>query len=237
VAVQLEKITRRILGKIPNDHPDRSFIEGLLLTLEGYNEKTFFPKLKAERARQVGIFIKLGFHKELGLKEREYRDSLPMFTHQPEEFRGKFDYPVLVETRIPLERQCALAGISQQLSEWSTNHLEFCDWSVGGYLTPSEPYVTWMHDGSRNLKLTVREVRKRLVANERGATVLEGVSLFLAHPHIWQYHHVDLPGTAVKGFLMEAAPFLESTETCIKLAFAPIDSPTSRHGSATCGRE
>ena len=102
--------------------------------------------LGAEWSRQTQRFIDLGFHEELGLSEQEYLDSLPRFGLQPESFKGRFDIPLIVETKIPVVRQCKLAGIDYYLEG-----LKVCDWpgDPQGYITPEKPYFTWVQDGSR----------------------------------------------------------------------------------------
>src|SRR3989338_906364 len=73
--------------------------------------------LDAEWQRQAQNYLSLGFHKEAGFEEtaegkQAFLDSLPKFEPQPEEYRGKFDMPLLVIKKIPWERQAELAGIS-----------------------------------------------------------------------------------------------------------------------------
>ena len=141
--------------------------------------------LENEWLRQTRKYIKLGFHKELNLSKKEYLDSLPKFGPQPENFKGRFDIPVMVETRISVERQCELAGIDYLLGS-----LSCIDWpnDPQGYKTPKKPYITWMQDGAKNLREKVEIVREKLAKDERGATIFDGIAFYLAQPKSLKDH-------------------------------------------------
>lgn len=186
--------------------------------------------LEKERQRQIDRFIELGFHKELGMTERKYKDSFPQITPQPERFRGRFDIPILVEPRISPEIQCQKLGIIHFLSD-----LPIKDWSgdIKGYKTPQIPYVTWMQDGTKNLGLSVAFVRKTLAEDARGATIYDGLALFAAHPNILKSRYIDLPGTQVGSAY---APFLHSWSGRPELRYGLVGYAHSNYGSASCGR-
>ena len=159
------------------------------------DEEKIVSLLSAEWERQVNKYIKLGFHKELNLSKEEYRDSLPKFTPQPEAYKGRFDIPVLVETRIPVNKQAKLAGLMYGLDGFKVR-----DWENDpkGYKTPEIPYTTWMQDGRNYRKWTVENFQLNMAEDERGATEFDGVDLFIKNPKVLRHHFIDLPGTSVE---------------------------------------
>jgi len=205
--------------------------EGLVpkkLPLEKDEEKAD-RDLSIEWERQVKGYFKLGFHKELNLSEEEYRDSLPKFTPQPEAYKGRFDIPVLVETRIPVKKQAELAGLRYYSAE------AVRDWEDDpkGYQTPETPYITWMQDGRNYRKWTVDNFRRAMAEDERGATEFDGVALFIKNPKILQHHSIDLPGTSV-GSVRAACLLLWFDEPGLRAYLVGNAHPN--FGSASCGR-
>lgn len=150
--------------------------------------------LEEEWQRQAGRFIKLGFNRELDLSAKKYLASLPKFEPQPESFSGRFDIPVLVETRIAPSRQADMAGLPYYFGG-----LNIRDWESdpSGYRTSISPYTVWMQDGKKNLGRSVKGVRKTLKPDERGATEYDGVALLIANPTVLKDHYIDLPGASV----------------------------------------
>src|SRR5262249_42448227 len=59
----------------------------------------------------VAIYVELGFPAMLSMSEEEYRASLPAFAPQPAGYRGRFDVPLVIETRRPWEELATPAGI------------------------------------------------------------------------------------------------------------------------------
>lgn len=186
--------------------------------------------LNAEWQRQTQGFIELGFHTELGLSEEKYLESLPRFEPQPEQFKGRFDIPVIVETRIPVKRQSELTRLPYFLEG-----LEVVDWlgDPKGYKTPKIPYFTWLQDGAKNINRSVRDVRATFAEDERGATEFDGISLYIAHPEILKDHFIDLPGTTVGS---HDAPFLFLWLDRPGLYCLDVGFPGSEFSSASCGR-
>lgn len=187
--------------------------------------------LEAEWLKQAKKYIKLGFHKELDLSKEDYLNSLPKFEPQPENFKGRFDIPLIVETRIPIKRQCELVGI-----DYSLGSLPCVDWSgdTKDYKTPKKPYVTWMQDGTKNLDKSVEGVREEFTEDERGATVFDGLALYIARPKILEHHFIDLPGTKVGP---RYAPFLGLWLGRPELDHRSVGSTYSRYFSSSCGRD
>ncbi|HSX40044.1 MAG TPA: hypothetical protein VLF68_00335 [Candidatus Saccharimonadales bacterium] len=186
--------------------------------------------LRAEWQRQAERYVESAFHAELGLSEEDYLASLPKFAEQPENFRNRFDTPVLVETRINSARQAELAGLGFYLGG-----LSVADWKDSqGYKTPDAPYATWMQDGKKNLGRSVRDVRATLGPDERGATLADGIALYITHPEILKDHYVDLPGTSVGSAY---APFLCRWDDRPEVDCSGVGYAASDFGSASCGRE
>lgn len=133
------------------------------------------------------------FAQELGYKtEGEYIASLPKFESQPEQFKGRFDIPVIVETRLPLDKMLGKAGISVYFDT-----KEIKDWDENRFKTPKLPYTAWLADGRRNLKKPVRDVRKNLASDERGGTLYDGIALYLRKPNILRDNFLNFPGSKV----------------------------------------
>lgn len=191
--------------------------------------ETPFLDLEAEWTRQSQRFIELGFPTELGLSDSVYLESLPRFTSQPEQFKERFDIPVVVETRIPVIRQSKLAGVNYFLKG-----LEVKDWKKDPrkYKTPDDPYTTWMQDGKKNLNITVKNVRNYFAKDERGATEFDGIALYITHPEIIKDHGIDLPGTLVGS---DRAPYLRLWDGGAELRCSHVDLADPDFGSASCG--
>lgn len=194
------------------------------------DEEKINDHLSAEWEGQVKKYIRLGFHKELNLSKEEYRDSLSKFTLQPENYKGRFDIPVLVETRIPVNRQAKLAGLYYYL-----DGLEVRDWEYDpkGYKTPETPYVTWMQDGRNYCSSAVKNFRQNIAEDERGATEFDGVALFIKNPKVLQHHSIDLPGTSVGS---DGAAYLSLWLVGPGLYAFHVGLAGPFFGSASCGR-
>ncbi|GAA1857511.1 hypothetical protein GCM10009836_42150 [Pseudonocardia ailaonensis] len=136
--------------------------------------------LDGELARQAAGYVALGFHRELGLTEAEYVASLPRFAPQPPEYRGRLDVPLLVETRIPWERQADLAGITRSVGTRTTTFVPIDE----RHREPAGPYTAWFAWFGQRFPDPVApdEARAELAADERGGSVLELVAQHVAHP-------------------------------------------------------
>lgn len=186
--------------------------------------------LNTEWEKDVERYLSLGFHKKLGLSPEGYITSLPKFTPQPEVFKGRFNTPILVETRIAPVILTRLIDITYPLG------IKAVDWEGDpkGYKTPKNPYTTWIQDGTINLRVPVAEVRKNLADDERGATELDGIALFIKDPEILKHHSIDLPGT---DFPPNFGAYLSLDCGTPGLCLSYLTRPNDNWGSATCGRE
>lgn len=196
-------------------------------------EKNSVIDLSKEWERQAGKYVQLGFHTELGLTEEAYCASLPKFEIQPETFVGRFDIPVLVETRVSPNRQAELVGFIYHLGG-----KRVVDWKQDPktYKTPKAAYTVWMQDGKKNLNKSVREVRKAFAPDERGATLHDGIAFVIVNPpDEYKSHAIDLPGTSIDS---GDAPVLGFGFTNGRLmVFCNYVGDASPYfGSASCGR-
>lgn len=156
--------------------------------------------LEIEWRDQAQRFIQLGFHNELGLSEAEYLDSLPKFEPQPEEYRGRFDVYLLVETRIPWERQAELAGIV--VSEYLRSRIkEIREWEGNNSKTPNVPYTGWFNNWGQRFASQIRpfDARDQLAQDECGGGLFEGVAQQVHHPKVTlSGKYFDLIGYSVE---------------------------------------
>jgi hypothetical protein len=161
---------------------------------KGVNPDAFnAASLERKWLEKANRFIELGFHKELNLTPEEYLESLPKFTSQPENFKGRFNTQAIAETRIPKRRQCQLGGI-----DYTPEGLSGKDWTDDSqiYKTPRAPYVFWTNEGQRKVNKSTQDVRAELALDERGGTSLEAISLYIFKPNLKS--SLILPGTAIK---------------------------------------
>lgn len=140
--------------------------------------------LEDEWQRQSQRFVGLGYHEELGLTEEAYLASLPKFEPQPEDYRGRFDVPLLVETRNPWEKQAQIAGIN--VSDYLRSMVnETRPWNDGSR-APDAAYTGWFNNwGQRFIdKIAPFDARKQLKQDECGGGPFEGIAMQVAHPEL-----------------------------------------------------
>lgn len=159
-------------------------------TIKIYPEISLEEEWKRQAQKLAGFFAK-----ELEFKTpEEYIATLPEFEPQPENWKGRLDTPVLVETRISVKRQCEIAGI-----QYLSDGLNKTDWNKKrkDYKTPTCPYKAWLDDGRNHMDRKPSDARSNLKVDELSGTELEGVALYISNPKILEHHYLDLPGTAV----------------------------------------
>lgn len=166
---------------------ERSSLQEALKGLEAiYTSEEF---LSAEWQRQGQNFLRLGFHTEIGYEDtnegrQEYLDSLPKFEPQSEEYRGTFDKPLLVEKRIPWEKQAELAGIDisdnlranlDQTQRWEGSHSNAPE---------DKPYSGWFNNWGQRFVDKIRPIdaRDQLTTDEIGGDPFEGIAQEIHHP-------------------------------------------------------
>lgn len=170
------------------------------------------------------------FAKELKFEtHEEYIATLPKFEPQPDEYRGRLDIPVIVETRVPLRRMLELSGI---VSYFDVDSIE--DWEKGDFETPEAPYLTWLNDGYSNLNESVSKVRESLKADERGGNIHDGIALYLRDPQILDEYYWDLPGSQVGS---DRAPSLARWRGQTRLSRYFVDAEVPFYGSVVAGKK
>ena len=162
--------------------------------------------LQAEWQRQSQRFVRLGYHIDLGLTEEAYLASLPKFEPQPEEYKGRFDVPLLVETRSPWEKQAQNASIN--VSDYLRSMVnETRPWNDGSR-APDSAYTGWFNNwGQRFIeKIAPFDARKQLKKDELGGGPFEGIAIQIAHPEIARSgKYFDLIGYNVES---DGVPYL-----------------------------
>ena len=197
IETRLQSYTVEKLIRLSPTHPDRVAIEemaqavgsNLILPIERLplvlKPTTAELDLYELWLEQTQRYIDLGFHTELSLTKKEYLDSLPEFGPQPEEYIGRLDVPLLVEPRIPWERQAELAGID--VTEYLRSRIEETGgWEGNHSKTPDVPYTDWFNSWGQRFTKPIRpfDARAQLAPDESGAGLFEGIALQVHHPEI-----------------------------------------------------
>jgi hypothetical protein len=133
--------------------------------------------------------------------------------------------------KIPARDQAESAGVDYHLKDLVR------DWEKDprGYRTTYGVYMTWMQDGWKNRGRSVENVRMTLDPVERGATIYDGIGLYIARPNILTEHSVSLPGTSVKLNSAAYLRLLDGRRPQMSDTFTKFTNPM--FGSATCGRD
>ncbi|GAA1835720.1 hypothetical protein GCM10009836_12690 [Pseudonocardia ailaonensis] len=139
--------------------------------------------LDAEWRRQVDGLVAAGFAAELGMSGPDYVASLPRFAAQPAAYRGRFDAPVVVETRIPWRRQYELTGI--RVSPFMAFFPEPVPWHPDSAHREA-PYAAWFTRWGRRFPgpTSPDDARAALAPDEVGANLQEGGAVLHAHPEL-----------------------------------------------------
>jgi hypothetical protein len=138
--------------------------------------------LAAERARIIAAFIAVGFHEHLGLDAADYAASFPAIAKQSEQYRGRFDLPLLVETRISWREQAALVGIALGGGQLNLDYVPLNE-RTAVLPAPYAGWFTWW--GQRfDAPITADDARAALADDEVGANLNELIALHVAHPEL-----------------------------------------------------
>lgn len=188
-----------------------------------YPKVSLDAECQGQTQRLAGLFAK-----ELGLTEEEYTATLPKFVPQPEQFKGRFDVPIIVETRVPLKRMLELAGI---VTYFDVDSIK--DWKEGKFATPKTPYTVWVNDGTSNRNKSVKTVRESLKADERGANTHEATALYLKDPKILDKYYLDILGSQVGS---GSAPYLARWDGQPELHRHFVAHGDPHYGSVVAGK-
>jgi hypothetical protein len=198
--------------------------------------------LELELKQQAKRYMELGFHRELGLTEQEYLESLPKFFTQPESYKGRFDTPLLVETRIPAARLADLSSFEDPNyyapGGW---YLDLLDWEGDPkkFRIPNKPYTTWLNNSEMNLKESVDMIRANLKEDERMATIFDGIALYTSQPGILETRNIIFGGSVFKsGFESGSVPWLRNWYDRPGLDSLDANEKLQPgYGNVTCGRK
>jgi len=174
--------------------------------------------------KQIKNYLNLGFHKYLDLSEQEYINSFPTTVIQPVEYKGIFDYPVLVETRIAAKDHLVLAKISDHINvenvKPQVNENKY-------------PYVFWTHDLVRNKGCTISETLSKCLDFENGCNIIEVVAYAIQYPDVCRGKAIDSPITIFRDdYFASLIVHYDKTE----LAAHWIDDRTEGFYSLTRGK-
>ncbi|WP_432825530.1 hypothetical protein [Dactylosporangium sp. CA-092794] len=130
----------------------------------------------------TATYLRLGFHNELGISAEAYVASLPRFTRQPPGYRDRLGVPLLIEPRLPWQRQAQLAGIALSNGSRTSTYRPFDHRSE----LPDRPYAAWFNDWAQRFAEPIApgDARRQLAEDEIGANVHELVAMELAHPEL-----------------------------------------------------
>lgn len=192
--------------------------------------------LELELKRQAKRYVELGYHKELGLTEQEYLESLPKFFTQPERYKGRFDTPLLVETRIPATRLADLSELGDP-SFSGVRDLDLSDWEGDPqrFRTPNKPYTTWLNNSELNVKKSIDMIRSNLKEDERMTTIFDGIALYTSQPEILETFDLIMGGSVFESGSVPwlgnwyNLPVLESVDASSEQGFG--------YGGFVCGRK
>ena len=165
-----------------------------LTPVDGY--PTTPSELDAEWDRLADIYVRSRFPGELGLSDSEYRASLPKFSPQPVGYSGRFDVPLIVETRISWKRQAVLSGISLSGTSLRVDYAPADEAPP----EPTTPYCAWVADWGQGYadRVAPGDVRASLATDEVGGSMRELVAMILAHPE----HHGSARYFEAIGYVM-----------------------------------
>lgn len=151
--------------------------------------------LDAEWQRQAGRYVELGFADILKMTEEEYLESLPRFAEQPEEYKDRFNLPLLVETRIPWQEQAKRSGIVVSGYVNSQRPVLRDGLSVLTNNYPVTPYTGWFNIWGERFpkRIGSRTAHSQLAGDEYGGCSRDGVALQIAFPQFTEnkkYFHL-----------------------------------------------
>ncbi len=188
--------------------------------------------VEAEVERAASSYREAGFARRLRMSPGGFKDSIMrLIAAQPEAWRGRFDLPrVVIGPKIPLGDQYKMLGLNYLLGGFRVS-----DWEEdpGGYKTPEASRLVWMQDGRVNLKRSMDDVRPTMATDERGASIYDGVGLFISDPDVLSHHFVAFPGTQIESGY---APAFDRWLDGPKVGGSATSYTSPYFGAATCGR-
>lgn len=138
--------------------------------------------------KQINRLIELRLHQLLNMSEDEYRAGIPGMLPQPEEYRGQFDTPLLVDPRVALPELCQAVGIEYYNHDTSNRDL---------VAVPNRPYTMWTHDSMRYNGISVAMFSRmgHTSIREVPSTLHEVVALYIQYPEFFGSIAISAPGS------------------------------------------
>ena len=174
---------------------------------------------------QIKNYISQGYHKYLNMTEIQYKDSVSANVIQPEEYKGVFDLPVFVETRIPIKEQLKLLRIDDYINAANLSNLNE---------EINSPYVVWTHDLSLHAGKTISETFSSYLEIETGCTAIEVIAFAVHYSLLCEGKGIDAPSTIFRG---EYYASLIAHEKNYELASHWIDDKTENFYCLTRSKE
>lgn len=159
------------------------------------------------------------------MTEAEYVKTVSANVIQPENYRGIFDLPVFVETRIPIAEQLEQLKIDDYINAANLFHLNE---------EINSPYVAWTHNLSLHSGKTISETHSSYREIETGSTAIEVISFAVHYPSLCKGKGIDAPSSIFRG---EYYASLIAHEKYSELASHWIDDKTENFYCLTRGRE
>lgn len=138
--------------------------------------------------KQISRLVGLRLHELLNMSEHEYRAGIPSMLPQPEEYRGQFDTPLLVDPRVALPELCQAVGIEYYNHDTSNRDLD---------AVPNMPYTMWTHDATRHKGISVASLSRmgHSSIREVPSTLHEVVALYIHYPEFFRSIAISAPGS------------------------------------------
>jgi hypothetical protein len=132
---------------------------------------------------QINLLIELGFPELLKLSVAEYLNAFAIKDESIfPEYSNRFDFPVVVDPRIPFIELVSKAGIDNYLKISDITHLS-------GEL--SKPYIFYTHDSTRYSSHTAATAISAFKPDEEGCTLQELIFFYLYYPHLFENIAID----------------------------------------------
>lgn len=167
-------------------------------------------ELQYKISKQVDRLLLLGFHRELGKSEDDYRAdfSLPEDAQKPLGWQ-KFRVRLVTDPRVSLRRACELAAggtnigleaidVPDGYAEEIVNSTEF---------PADQPYMVITHNGQRYRPIPVAVAEKEFQDSEVGSPLIEIVHSYLQYPRNFRDHGHDAAGSTLEHFIPWLARF------------------------------
>lgn len=132
--------------------------------------------------RITDAYVAAGFADRLGMTAQDYVATLPAFPAQPDEYRGRLDLPMVVETRVPWREQADLLGVALSSGSRNFEYEPVDDRSHA----PDGAYAAWFTGWAQRFPdpIAPADARAQLAGDEVGGTVFDLLAAQVAQPEL-----------------------------------------------------